>query len=105
MYMGKFMEIGKASDIMHNAYHPYTQALLDSMPQIGKDKLVGLKGEIPSPLNIPSGCRFRTRCPFARELCKQVEPELVEYQPGHLAACHYAKEIKDGTHVPTHASI
>lgn len=103
MYLGKFVEMGKASIIMGNAHHPYTQALLASMPRIGKETLLALKGEIPSPLHIPSGCRFRTRCPFATKLCEDKEPELVEYQPGQFAACHFTKEIQEGTHTRTRA--
>ena len=105
MYLGKFMETAKTHDIIHNARHPYTRALWESMPRIGKEKIVGLKGEIPSPLNIPSGCRFRTRCPYATELCAQDVPPLTEFGDGQLVACHYAKEIKDGTHVPTNAPV
>lgn len=105
MYLGKIVETGRTSDVMENAHHPYTQALLASMPRIGKEKLTGLKGEIPSPLHIPSGCRFRTRCPFATQRCQDVEPKLVEYQPGQFAACHWAKEIQEGTHKANDAPI
>jgi oligopeptide/dipeptide ABC transporter ATP-binding protein len=93
MYLGKFMEIGRTHDVTKKPHHPYTQALLESIPRVGRNNIAGLKGEIPSPLEIPSGCRFRTRCPFATDLCRDKEPDFVEYEPEHFAACHYAEEI------------
>jgi len=106
MYLGKIVESGPSREIIENPLHPYTKALISAVPipdpekARGKERII-LQGEIPSPADIPSGCRFRTRCPFATQLCEDVEPEFVEYEPSHFAACHYAKEIKDGTHITT----
>ena len=92
MYLGKICEIGPA-DVLYDApEHPYTKFLLGAALEADPDAPVNtevLGGEPPSPLNPPSGCRFRTRCPYATELCAQVEPPLVELATGHQVACHY----------------
>ena len=94
MYLGKLVEYGSASDIYERAAHPYTAGLIDTIPvpdpDANRDKRnAGVKGELPSPVNPPSGCRFRTRCPFAQELCALEEPVLRSFGPGHTAACHF----------------
>lgn len=92
MYLGKLVEIGTRADIWANPRHPYTKALLDAAPRLeavtGKRRRQPLLGEIPSPTSPPSGCRFRTRCPIATDLCGTEEPLLTRAGDGHLVACH-----------------
>ncbi len=95
LYLGKIVEEGYTDDIIKNPLHPYTQALLDAIYIIGVEKKneIKIKGEIPNPSNIPTGCRFHPRCPYAMEICKTVEPELVEIEKNHFVACHlYGKK-------------
>jgi peptide/nickel transport system ATP-binding protein len=90
MYLGKIVELGDKQTIFENPLHPYTQALLAAIPvpvPERKRKASQLIGEVPSAINIPSGCRFHTRCRFAEEGCEQEEPRLVEVSPGHFVAC------------------
>ena len=90
MYLGKIVELAARDELYRNPQHPYTQALLSAIP-VPDPKLrregVILKGDVPSPLNPPAGCRFHTRCPYVMEHCKQQEPLLNEYDPGHSVAC------------------
>lgn len=92
MYLGKLVEVGEVNDIYSKPAHPYTNALIQTNPNPNprnrREKVI-LKGEIPSPSNPPSGCRFHTRCPIAVDRCKVDIPELVEISPGRLVACHY----------------
>ena len=92
MYLGKVAEIGKTEDIINRASHPYTQALLQSVPRVGVKRdtnHVPLEGIVASPINPPSGCRFHTRCPIAESICHQTEPLLEPAGTGQLAACHF----------------
>jgi len=90
MYLGRIMEIAPAKELYRNPVHPYTEALLSAVPipdpTIKRERVI-LQGDIPSPINPPSGCVFRTRCPIATEDCKHVVPPLEEVGPGHLKAC------------------
>ena len=91
MYLGGMMEFGSKEDIFRNPLHPYTKALFSAVPNpdpTQKMQRIALGGDIPSPANPPKGCRFHTRCPYAKEICKHVVPEYKEYEPGHFAACH-----------------
>lgn len=92
MYLGKICEIGRPDDLYFSPAHPYTEALLAAVPQPGLDHQVvaqPLHGETPSPLDPPTGCRFRTRCPLAQKICEEDEPQVREVRPGHFAACHF----------------
>jgi peptide/nickel transport system ATP-binding protein len=103
MYLGKLVEIGAADDVYLRPAHPYTKGLLDSAPvadpetEQAKAK-AGISGELPSAIHPPSGCRFRTRCPLAQEICAEVEPPLRPFPgAGHLAACHFPLQNPAGT--------
>lgn len=91
MYMGKIVELSNANELYEKPTHPYTEALLSAIPQpdpLKKRNRILLKGEIPSPIDPPSGCRFHNRCPLAIEICKNAVPELKEISDGHYVACH-----------------
>ncbi len=97
MYLGDLVERGPADAIYGGALHPYTWTLLWAMPSLHGPGVRGrgdeIRGEQPSPLNVPSGCKFRTRCPLATDKCREERPPLREVKPGHWAACHYAEEV------------
>jgi len=94
MYLGKICEVGPTEDVFLKPLHPYTKMLISSIPVVSeeeeslKPERIFAQGEIPSPVNIPRGCRFRTRCPEGRETCSQVEPEIRKVEPGHFVSCH-----------------
>ena len=94
MYLGTIVEEACTDDLFTEVHHPYTKALFSSIPTGKKQERIMLKGEIPSPLNPPSGCVFHTRCPFATERCQKEIPALREIRPQHKVACHYAEEEK-----------
>ena len=97
MYVGKIVERAETEELYHNPKHPYTEALLSSVPKPDPDvekQRVVLKGEVPSPANPPSGCYFHPRCPYAKPICSQEQPPLVEVADDHVAACHFADTLQ-----------
>jgi peptide/nickel transport system ATP-binding protein len=104
MYLGKLVELGSGADIYQRYAHPYTAGLLSAIPVPDPaadraESKVGIKGELPSAIHPPSGCRFRTRCQFAQEICVEQEPELRSFGPGHVAACHFPLQHPDAAGV------
>ncbi len=97
MYLGHLVEVLDSDDLFHNSRHPYTKALLSAVPTTDyyaeqKRKRILLEGEVPSPINAPSGCPFHPRCRYATEACSQVMPPLKDSGGGHLLACHNPPE-------------
>jgi len=91
MYLGKIVELGPIEDLIKEPLHPYTKALISNVPVPDPDakrQRIYLKGEVPTPINPPPGCRFHPRCPWAKAICREEEPQLIEVQPGRFVACH-----------------
>jgi peptide/nickel transport system ATP-binding protein len=108
MYLGKLVELGSGQDIYERAAHPYTAGLIATIPvpepSVERSKKgAAIRGELPSPVNPPSGCRFRTRCQFAQEICAAEEPQLRSFGPGHVAACHFPLQTPESSAVSTAA--
>lgn len=97
MYLGSVVELANAQQIDENPVHPYTRALFSAVPQIDNadwsSKRIKLEGEIPNPINAPKGCKFCTRCMWAKPVCQEQAPQLEEIEPGHFVACHFCQEM------------
>ena len=93
MYLGKIVEISESNELYKKPLHPYTKGLLSSIPisdpkKAKKTEIILIKGDVPSPIDIPTGCRFHTRCPYATDICRNIEPEIKEVEKGHFVSCH-----------------
>ena len=97
MYLGSVVELADAQQIDENPVHPYTRALFSAVPQIDNadwsSRRIKLEGEIPNPINAPKGCKFCTRCMWAKQICQEQPPQLEEIEPGHFVACHFCQEM------------
>jgi peptide/nickel transport system ATP-binding protein len=110
MYLGKLVELGSSNDIYERHAHPYTAGLIGAIPvpdpAIARTRRgIGISGELPSPINPPTGCRFRTRCPLAQEICAAEEPALRSFGPGHVAACHFPLQTASGSDLANQAAV
>ena len=99
MYLGHMVEMAESDELIFHSVHPYTKSLISAVPiadpKIARtSKRIILNGDVPSPVNPPSGCPFRTRCPYADDLCAQQKPEFKEISSGHYAACHHIDKVQ-----------
>ena len=97
MYLGRIVELAETRELFDRPKHPYTEALLSAVPipdPTLKRKQIVLQGDVPSPINRPSGCHFHTRCPYVQERCRKEEPATREISPGHIVACHFPVNTK-----------
>lgn len=104
MYLGKLFEVTDTKELFDNPLHPYTQALLSAIPVPDPDAKkvrILLHGDLPSPINPPSGCRFRTRCRYAKDICAEKEPPLIDVDGEHYVACHFVKKGKKAEYTPS----
>jgi peptide/nickel transport system ATP-binding protein len=96
MYLGQFFELAPTKNLFYTPRHPYTEALMSAIPEVNPElemTPVRLKGEIPSPVNPPAGCRFHTRCLYVQDMCKTEIPQWREIEDGHFVACHFADTL------------
>lgn len=108
MYLGKIVELAEADELISSPKHPYTEALLSAVPvpdPTVKTNRILLKGDVPSPVDPPSGCRFHTRCPYKEDICSQEEPPMLEMSPGHTVACHLSEKIYGSSGSPTESAV
>ncbi len=107
MYLGRIVEVADKKEILNYPKHPYTYALVSAIPipnpEIRRERII-LTGDVPSPVAIPSGCRFHPRCPYMTEKCVREDPPFIQVSPEHLAACHYALELQFEKPIPTPAA-
>ena len=105
MYLGQLVELANTKDLFYAPKHPYTEALMSAIPEVDPNQEmnpVNLSGEIPSPINPPSGCRFHTRCPYTKDICKTDAPKWEEIEPKHFVACHFSNTLTlKGAKMPT----